>query len=86
MTLLDLAQPVRLLDLVVAVHLQDRLDVLGRLTDLARGRRSSGAHVNQSATPHLPQLRFIHRHQSFRIRYTCFELDSVNVSWWIRYV
>ena len=30
-----------------------------------------------------PQLRFIHIHQLFRIQCTCFELDSVNIDWWI---
>ena len=30
-----------------------------------------------------PQLIFIHIHQWFRIQYTCFELDTVNIDWWI---
>ena len=30
-----------------------------------------------------PQLRFIHIHQWLRIQYTCFELDTVNIDWWI---
>ena len=30
-----------------------------------------------------PQLRFIHIHQLFRIYYTCFKLDTVNIHWWI---
>ena len=30
-----------------------------------------------------PQLRFIHAHQLFRIPYTCFELDTVKIDWWI---
>ena len=30
-----------------------------------------------------PHLRFIHIHQLFSIQYTCFELDAVNVDWWI---
>ena len=30
-----------------------------------------------------PQPRFIHIRQSFRIQYTCFELDAVNIDWWI---
>ena len=29
------------------------------------------------------QLRFIHRNQLFRIQYTCFELDTVNIDWGI---
>ena len=30
-----------------------------------------------------PELGFIHIHQLFRILYTCFELDAVNIGWWI---
>ena len=30
-----------------------------------------------------PQLRFIHVRQLFRIQHTCFQLDAVNVDWWI---
>ena len=29
-----------------------------------------------------PQLRFIHIHQLFRIQYTLFRLDTVNIYWW----
>ena len=32
---------------------------------------------------HLPQPRVIHTHQLFRLQYTCFELDTVNIDWWM---
>ena len=42
----------------------------------------------QSRTPledrESPQRRFIHMHQLFRIQYTWFELDTVNIDCWIR--
>ena len=31
-----------------------------------------------------PQLGSIHVHKPFRILYTCFWLDTVNIYWWIR--
>ena len=37
----------------------------------------------RAASACLPQLIFIHTHQLFRIQYTCFELGTVNIDWWI---
>ena len=31
---------------------------------------------------YLPQLMFIHMHQSFRVLYTLFKSDTVNIYWW----
>ena len=46
---------------------------------LGRARRARGLATGGES----PQLRSIHVHQLFRIQYTCFELDAVNVGWWI---
>ena len=32
---------------------------------------------------HYPQLRFVYAHQLFRTQYTCFELDAVDIDWWM---
>ena len=49
---------------------------------LARVHRSAGPTCIKRIL--YSQLICIHAHQLFRIQYTCFELDTVNIDWWIR--
>ena len=44
---------------------------------------SRSARRRQRLVGNHPQLRSIHIHQLFRIQYTRFELDTVNIDWWI---
>ena len=53
------------------------------LVGLERRPGADGERERWQEGERVPQLRCIHLHQLFRIQYTCFELDAVNIDWWM---
>ena len=49
---------------------------------LFQQRGADDANNNTMYVYTFPQLEFIRIHQLFRIQYTLFQLDTVNIYWW----